>query len=137
MGPFSRLTTTPVTSTQFTDLAAFAANRRTYMVRAVALQSTPSGSYFNPSQGIFATIDLAGNPPPNAVSVRARLTPGGIQLVWDSVPGASYHVEAKVLLRNNDWIGISGSLKAQSNSTSFTDPSWVWYYTRWYRVISE
>jgi len=34
------------------------------MVRAIKLESTPSGTYYNPSQGVFATSDGSGPPPP-------------------------------------------------------------------------
>ena len=49
-GPYTRLTTTPVSGTSFQDTAPIAGGA-TYMVRAVALQVNPSGSYYNPSQG--------------------------------------------------------------------------------------
>jgi len=48
---FTRLTAALVTTTTFSDLTA--ALGGTYMVRAVKLESTPSGSYHNPSQGVF------------------------------------------------------------------------------------
>jgi hypothetical protein len=50
-GPFTRLTTAPVSTTQFVDNATVAG--AIYMVRAIKLESTPSGSYENPSQGVF------------------------------------------------------------------------------------
>jgi hypothetical protein len=55
-GPFARLTSTLIESTSFTDSSA-AAGTHAYMVRAVKLENTPSGSYFNASQGIFVTVD--------------------------------------------------------------------------------
>lgn len=61
---------------------------------------------------------------------------GGIQLSWISEPGATYHVKATVLVWNNDWDDISGTLTANSTTTTFTDFNWVWYPTRWYRVVS-
>ncbi len=144
-GPFTRVTSVPVSGTSFSDPAAVTG---TYMVRAIALQANPSGSYYNPSQGIFVQINGAGPPPPppppppptnppSAVALSGTLVPGGIQLTWDSKPGASYHVEAKVLLFNNDWTDISGQIIANSETTSFIDANWVWYWTRWYRVVSE
>jgi hypothetical protein len=52
-GPFTRLTARPVADTSFTDPAP--AGRRTtyYMVRAVKLETSASGTYFNLSQGAF------------------------------------------------------------------------------------
>ncbi len=53
-GPFTRLTPSAVAATAFTDpapLVGFA----TYMVRALRLETTPTGTYWNLSQGAFAT----------------------------------------------------------------------------------
>jgi hypothetical protein len=53
-GPFTRLTANLLKDTTFTDAAAIPG--ATYMVRAVKLENTPSGSYYNPSQGAFTTL---------------------------------------------------------------------------------
>ena len=53
-GPFARLTSSPVTATSFVD--APPSGTHTYMVRAVKLEQSGSGTYYNPSQGIFAAI---------------------------------------------------------------------------------
>jgi transcriptional regulator CtsR len=67
-GPFTRLTSSAVTGTTYTDASGSAGN--TYMVRALKLEnatgSNGSGSYYNPSQGIFATVQ--GNPAPSNLS---------------------------------------------------------------------
>lgn len=57
LGPFVRLTTAPVVGTAFVDPAALA-GPSTYLVRAIRLESTPSGSYWNLSQGGFASASL-------------------------------------------------------------------------------
>lgn len=49
-GPFIRLTSSPITSLSYTDNSS---GTYTYMVRAIKLETSPSGTYFNPSQGIF------------------------------------------------------------------------------------
>jgi len=54
-GPFTRLTDSLIQETTFTEPNA-PTGETTYMVRAVKLESTPSGTYFNPSQGAFATV---------------------------------------------------------------------------------
>jgi hypothetical protein len=59
LGPFTRLTSSPVAGTSFLDPSPLPGNI-TYMVRAVKLEETPSGSYTNASQGIFLTL---GSPP--------------------------------------------------------------------------
>ncbi len=53
-GPFTRLTSQPVGNTVFTDPAALS-GPSTYLVRALRLETVPSGSYWNLSQGAFAT----------------------------------------------------------------------------------
>ncbi len=58
-GPFTRVTTTPITQTTYSDTGA-TAGANTYMVRAVKLENTTSGSYYNQSQGIFATASSTG-----------------------------------------------------------------------------
>jgi hypothetical protein len=52
LGPFARLTTSPVTATTFSDTGA-PSGTNTYMVRAVNLEIAGSGSYTNASQGVF------------------------------------------------------------------------------------
>jgi hypothetical protein len=52
-GPFTRLNTDLISATNFTD-AVQATN--TYMVRAVKLEVSASGSYYNASQGIFQSF---------------------------------------------------------------------------------
>jgi hypothetical protein len=64
-GPFARVTPTPVSGTSFSDAAAPAGNL-TYLVRAVRLERTPSGTFFNASQAAFAEVTVGGpaNPAP-------------------------------------------------------------------------
>jgi len=57
-GPYTRLTPRLLTTSTFIDRNRTAAG--TYMVRAIKLQLTPSGSYWNPSQGIFASVGRLG-----------------------------------------------------------------------------
>lgn len=65
-GPFTRLTSTVYGGTSFAD-GGVNAGTYTYMVRAVKLETTPSGSYYNSSQGIFTT--LSQSQPSSGVSV--------------------------------------------------------------------
>jgi len=60
-GPFTRLTTDPVTGTTFVDTSALA-GPSTYMVRALRLETTTSGTFWNLSQGAFATTFLPDVP---------------------------------------------------------------------------
>jgi hypothetical protein len=52
-GPYVRLTQSPIAATRYAAPAGGAGS--SYMVRAVALKTSASGSYFNLSQGIFRT----------------------------------------------------------------------------------
>jgi hypothetical protein len=56
-GPFTRLNATAVTGTSFVDAAALSGSS-TYVVRALRLETTPGGTYWNLSQGAFATVAL-------------------------------------------------------------------------------
>lgn len=56
-GPFTRLTTLAVAGTSWVDPAPLA-GAATYMVRALRLETTPTGSYWNLSQGTFASTSL-------------------------------------------------------------------------------
>jgi PKD repeat protein len=51
-----------ITQTEFTDSCLRFEGDLTYMVRAMNLQQTPSGSYFNMSQGTATTINHVGTP---------------------------------------------------------------------------
>jgi hypothetical protein len=76
-GPFTLITATPVTGTTYTDSSGGA--QYTYMVRAVKLEVTPSGSYVNQSQGVFAVGGGAPVNPPPAGDIDVT---GGIK-IWD------------------------------------------------------
>lgn len=54
-GPFTRLTSSWVSGTSFTDTSVNSGTY-TYMVRAIKLETTPSGTFYNASQGTFATV---------------------------------------------------------------------------------
>ncbi|MBD2766996.1 hypothetical protein IC235_03700 [Hymenobacter sp. BT664] len=59
--PFTRLTPEPLTATSFTDPVPLAGTS-VYMVRAVRLQNSASGSYVNLSQGVFGSFTNPGSP---------------------------------------------------------------------------
>ncbi len=84
-GPFTRLTGAPVAATSFTDASATAG--LTYMVRTVKLETTPSGTFTNASQGIFATLPGTAptTPPPTTTS---PLTSTPVSTIWfdDALP---------------------------------------------------
>jgi hypothetical protein len=55
-GSFTRLTTSLLTTNRFTDAIV---SSNVYMVRAVKLEQSASGTYYNPSQGVFQCLDAA------------------------------------------------------------------------------
>jgi hypothetical protein len=59
-GPFTRLTSALLTGTNYTDTLV---SSNVYMVRAVKLEVSASGSYYNPSQGIFQSLDTTFGAP--------------------------------------------------------------------------
>ena len=59
-GPFVRLNSDAVSGTNFTDAASDSA---LYMVRAVKLEASASGTYTNASQGIFENLSSTFSPP--------------------------------------------------------------------------
>lgn len=55
-GTFEVINSTPVNGTTYTDNAPYEGTNY-YMIRAVKLQQTPSGSFYNLSQGAFGKVD--------------------------------------------------------------------------------
>ena len=136
-GPFVRLTDSPVAGSSYTDATVFTSTTRTYMVRAIALQENPSGSYFNPSEGVFVTVDVSGSTIPIPTSVSAVLKPAGLQLTWSSRSGSVYMVQAKSLDANATWTNISDAFTANSTAVSYLDTNSLLYLGRLYRILSE
>lgn len=81
-GPYTRLNPSLTTGTNYTVAGSASTN---YMVRAVKLEVSSSGSYYNPSQGIFQNVAAAAGTPGIALAQptnNARfLAPATIQLV--------------------------------------------------------
>jgi len=67
-GSFTRITSELLTGSSFTE-SGLEAGTYTYMVRAVVLEISASGSYYNASQGVFATTMVTSSPP--MVSIKA------------------------------------------------------------------
>ena len=57
-GPFTRLNNSTLTGTSYTDSTTTSG---TYMVRAIKLETSASGTYFNASQGAFAIVGTSGS----------------------------------------------------------------------------
>lgn len=114
-GPFVRITTAPVTNNSYTDTAS--ATGLTYMVRAVKLEQTASGSYYNASQGVFWSTGgtlPAGYVLPAPVVVASAAVAPVVDLTAPAIaltsPGTGATLTGSVVVTVNatDNIGIAG-----------------------------
>ena len=128
-GPFTRLTSALLTSTNFTD-SEITGTQSTYMVRAVKLQTNPSGSYFNPSQGVFASVS---NLLPQ-ISLSISPVTNGVLLAWNSRSGGVYHVDVRTDLFSGSWTNLSGSVTSTGAITSWRDTNTTTAPSRYYRA---
>ncbi len=118
-GPFTRLTATPVAATSWTDPSPLGGD--VYQVRAIKLEISSTGSYYNNSQGAFATRDTVGIVP----SFRRVIVPEGgtsfFQVKLSSAPSSNVTVTAAQA-------GGDPSLGVRSGaSLTFTPGNWnVW-----------
>ena len=71
--PFTRLTTSPIATTTYTDTTATPGNY-VYMVRAVRLESTGGGSFYNASLGTTQSFNLGGAPTPITIQTTSLPT---------------------------------------------------------------
>lgn len=131
-GPFTRLTSNPLMQVSYID-SNVPAGTYTYMVRAVALVTNPSGSYFDPSEGIFATATITTGGGPQ-ITLQATLVAGGLQVIWNSQTGVVYHVECANSLKPIAWSALSGPITATGPTTSWTDPTVRFQPYRFYRI---
>jgi hypothetical protein len=125
LGPFVRANTTLVNGTSFVDAAGGAFH---YMVRAVRLETNPSGSYFNGSQGVFATVQTP---------IVLTATPGenGLVLSWSSDAGKTYRVFSRESWTEGAWADRSGTLSATGTNLTWTDTN-LSAPTRFYRIAT-
>ncbi len=130
-GPFTRLNGSLITGTSASDTSV-PAGSYCYMVRAIKLQTTPSGTYYNPSQGIFASITVPQIVPP--ITVQAHNTNQSILLTWNSASGIPYHVDYKTTFSQPYWSNLSGTINATGPTASWLDP--VSTPFRLYRIVS-
>ncbi|HXS68320.1 MAG TPA: glycoside hydrolase family 9 protein, partial [Candidatus Polarisedimenticolia bacterium] len=106
-GPFTRINDSLVKTTSFAD-ADNASSHYTYMVRAVKLDESASGTYYNPSEGEFASM---GSSTP--MNVAKTTTPAP-----KPVASAATKPQAKA-----DVIALGRDLRP--TGTTGTDTTWV------------
>jgi hypothetical protein len=128
-GPFMRQTISLLSTTSFSDQNP-SAGTNTYMVRAVKLETTPSGSYTNISQGIFSSLVVVPIP-----ILQASRTGNNVVLSWNSQPGASYRVQTRNTLSQTNWNELSGPVAANGTTTSWMDSN-TSGPEKFYRLVS-
>ena len=79
-GPFARLNRSLIPATTFDDPSPLRGG--IYMVRAVKLQQTSGGTYWNASQGIFVDLDLPGVTVTPSVPVTSSLGSNAAEFVF-------------------------------------------------------
>lgn len=77
MGPFTRITANHITGTTFQDSGGTLSS--VYMLRALKLESSASGTYFNLSQGLFVRV---ANPPAAPTNLSGSHSSSGNSLTW-------------------------------------------------------
>jgi hypothetical protein len=109
----------PTTNTSFAD--APPAGAYTYMVRAIKLEHSGSGTYLNASQGAFvsATSDVVGNPPAPNLSLSISRQAAAVQLRITGHPGQNISVEFSADL--SKWTPFLTNTVA-NGIFEFTDP---------------
>ncbi len=118
-GSFQRLTRMPIAGTSYADSVA-SAGTYTYMVRAVKLETNGSGTYYNPSQGIFATVNVGSGGP--AVAITSPLDHAG------------YLAPASVVIRASVGPGYSGSVDFYNGATKLGTAASAPYTYQWNNV---
>ncbi len=114
-GPFVRLNPALVEGTNFTDstVSSTGATTNCYAVRAVKLEVSASGSYFNASQGIFQ--DLAGTFGPPVLSIAQ--TSDFVRLAWP-VNLNDVRLEESPTLEPGDWNRVTNAVVLEAGRWS-------------------
>jgi hypothetical protein len=132
-GPFTRVSGNLLTTPTFVDTAS--PGGAIYMVRAVKLESSGSGTYYNASQGIFSTGGGGGSPTAPIAPSNLIATSNGsssIRLAWsdNSANETGFKIERKV--------GAAGTYAnvttTGANAASFTDSGLTAGTVYFYRV---
>jgi hypothetical protein len=148
-GAFTRLTSSPITATSFTD-NNYPGNA-TYMVRAVKLEHSGSGTFYNASQGVFfpesgsggdggggttgSTGGIGGTAPASPASLAASsISASQVNLSWQdkSDNESGYRIERKTGV-NGAWAQIAA---IPANSVSYSNTGLGAGTTYYYRVFA-
>jgi hypothetical protein len=111
-GLFTRLTSRLITSTNYADAPADAA---TYMVRAVKLEASGSGTYWNASQGLF------GEFVPRPLLGIIPLGQDAYRILGSGTPGRTYRIQFAEDLSAPDWRPVETVLADSSGAFALTN----------------
>jgi hypothetical protein len=132
-GSYRQLTATPLQETSYSVSDA----KKCYMVKAVAVTTSPSGSYWNSSQGVFYPDPLeasaAGAPAPPRDLVVASLGAGEVFLRWvsGSFEHTAFEIERRVLDSGNFVkVATVGRDQFDYRDSSVTGEGWYEYRVR-------
>jgi len=120
-GPFTRISSTvPISNLFFTDNSGTAGS--VYMVRAVKLEQSGSGTYLNLSQGTFANLG-SGNPTPTVPTAPSNLSATvqsstQVNLRWSD---NSSNESGFRILRKSGVNGAYTTLTVGANATAYND----------------
>jgi len=114
-GPFGRVNAQFTTSTNYTVTPGVAG---VYMVRAVILQNSASGNYYNPSQGAFREFTGTVSPPRLTVQ-RANQT---LRLSWPT-NFAGYRLETTSLWPLGSWTPVPDPPQISNGQNVVTQPA--------------
>jgi hypothetical protein len=121
-GPFTNISgSAPLSNLYFTDFSPVSG--AVYMVRAVKLEQSGSGTYLNLSQGVFSSGAVVPNPTPTAPAAPSNLSGSAlsssqIRVQWSD---KSSDETGFRLLRKAGSGGTYTTLSIGANTTSYTD----------------
>ena len=131
-GPFVRVTTNaPVTNLTFTDSPQ--AGSYTYMIRALKLETSGSGTYTNSSQGIFKTVNVPIVPVSPVILSNLRLSANQSVVRCSGQIGQRFVLERSTNLVQ--WVSVSTN-QLNSSSMDITDSQVMSVPRRFYRTRS-
>ena len=113
--PYTRVTTTPVTGTTFTDsdpTVAHGTGQWSYMVKAVKLETTGSGTFYNASLGSIQSIDQTNSPTTLTITSPATLP----DCNWNTAYATTLTVSGGT--PNYAWSVVSGTIPSGLTLTS-------------------
>jgi hypothetical protein len=101
----------------------------------VKLEVTPSGSYYNPSQGIFASISGGGSSS-GPISASIRRNGSNVLLTWSNQVSVTYRVVGKDDYAQAAWTDLSGTITTNGPTCSWLTSDPTKRTQRFYKVAS-